>query len=213
MKDEYQRRLTLQGLSYLVYCKRRYYLAYIENLPQYNLFVELGTQAHEDVHKSQCIKISDGYQMTNYTVFSDVYDLIGICDMVEFLRSDDGVDIDFLNDRFQIVPIEYKLGKKRKSVEYIAQVVGQAMCLEEMFHCKINTACIYFTDSKERWYFEITNYYRNLVVEAVQFVRDYDLSVIPPEYKKRCKNCSLFDVCNPRDFHVSNYVDALWEVE
>lgn len=211
--SDYEKVLLLSALSHLVYCKRRYYLAYVEGLEQKNAFVELGTELHEQVHQSTQIRIPNGYSLTNYTVYSKKYGLFGICDMIEFLHNDDGCDVDFLNGRFELVPIEHKIGRVRHSLEYMIQVTGQAMCLEEMFHCHISRGGIYFIEAKERFDFDITDYHRRLVKEALSFVKDYDYQVILPKYQKRCKNCSLFSDCNPKGYHLSQYLNALWEGE
>lgn len=206
----YEQRLTIGAISELVYCKRRYYLAYVEKLPQYNLLIELGAELHEDVHESSCKKTYFGYEWTNYTVFSDDYNMWGVCDKIECHASNDGVDIDQFQGRFQLIPVEYKRGKKRAPLDYIIQVVGYAMCLEEMFHCHISTGCLYFPEEKVRYEFEITNYHRQLVQEAIRFVETYDLSVIHPNYQKRCHGCSLYDFCQPRETRLEEYIQGLW---
>lgn len=202
--------ISLSSILDLVYCKRRYYLRSVERLDDVNADMVLGKQGHEDVDKYK-ISYADGtYSITGMPVYSDEYDLYGICDVVEFIQSDDGVDVDFLNDRVEIVPVEYKHGKVRHCNEYIAQVVAQSLCLEEMFKCKINRGSIYFIDADEYFDFEITKSYRQLVYDAIDFFHEYDGCVIKPEYGRKCKGCAMFDTCGPKKHKIQEYMDELW---
>ena len=202
--------ISLSSILDLVYCKRRYYLRSVERLDDVNVDMVLGKQGHEDVDKYK-ISYSDGaYSITGMRVYSDEYDLYGICDVVEFIQSDDGVDVDFLNDRVEIVPVEYKHGKVRHCNEYIAQVVAQALCLEEMFKCTINKGSIYFIDADEYFDFEITKSYRQLVYDAIDFFHGYDGRVVKPEYGRKCKGCAMFDTCGPKKHKIQEYMDELW---
>lgn len=202
--------ISLSSISHLVYCKRRYYLRFMERLDYVNTYMVLGKQEHEDVDKYNISYVNGTYSVTGMSVYSDTYDLYGICDVVEFISSDDGVDIDFLNDRVEIVPIEYKHGKVKHCNAYIAQVVAQALCLEEMFKCTINKGSIYFIDDDEYFDFNITKSYRQLVYDAIDFCHQYDGYVIKPDYGRKCKGCSMFDVCGPKKHKIREYMNELW---
>lgn len=193
-----------------MFCKRRYYLRQIEGLQDINVYMELGKQQHEDVDISSFSMENETYKMTNVTVFSHQYHLQGVCDVVEFIQDNDGVDIDFLNDRVQIRPVEYKHGAYKTSNEYIAQVVAQALCLEEMYGCVIHQGCIYYVDDNRRFEFEITDTYRKLTLEAIAFVQQYDGQVISPYYHRKCKGCALYEICSPRALQISEYIANLW---
>lgn len=48
-------------------------------------------------------------------VYSEKYHLYGICDVVEFHKNDHGSWIPFLECRCDVVPIEYKHGRIRRT--------------------------------------------------------------------------------------------------
>lgn len=206
----YQKPILLSSIADVVFCKRRYYLRQVEQLQDMNMHMELGKQQHELVDVSSFFMDNGIYKMTNVSVFSHQYHLQGICDLVEFIPDNDGVDIDFLNDRVQICPVEYKHGNYKTSNEYIAQVVAQALCLEEMYGCVINHGCVHYVDDNRRFEFFITDTYRKLTLDAIAFVQQYDGQVIAPTYHRKCRGCALYDVCSPRKLQILEYVENLW---
>ena len=206
-----EKKITPGSILDCVYCKRRYYLRSIEQREHTNVYMELGKEEHESVDKSS-ITYNDGkYIVTNMAVYSSKYELYGICDEVIFEESDDGVDVDMLNIRAMIYPVEFKHGKVRHCNEYISQVVAQALCLEEMFHCSIKKGCIYFVDADEYFDFDISEPYRKIVYDAIEFIIKYNGYPIKPQYSRRCKGCALFDVCAPKKLAIENYMKELWE--
>ena len=210
----YEKSITLSSILDCVYCKRRYYLRDIEQQQNMsNIYLELGKQQHNNVDKCTSGFVGDIFTMTNVSVYSERYHLIGICDMIEFVESYDGIKVTYLDYPVDIVPVEFKHGKTRHCNEYIAQVVAQAICLEEMYDCKIKYGYIYYVDSNERFRVDITNNYRNMVMDVITFINNYDSSLIKPVYSRKCKGCSMFDICSPRETNVSDYVNELWDVK
>lgn len=196
-----------------VYCKRRWYLHSIEHEQESNIYIELGSIEHEYVDECH-LNITNGVlTATNVAVYSNEYSLAGICDMVEFHEKFDGVRVPYCDYTVEIVPVEYKHGKVRSCNEYIAQVVAQAICLEEMYDCKIEKGYIYFVDADERYEVEITDKYRKMVFDAVDFIKNYNFENIKPEYSRKCKGCSVFDVCCPREINIRDYMDILWRCD
>lgn len=214
MISSYNKYITLSSILDCVYCKRRYYLRNIEQQQNpSNIYLELGKQQHSDVDECTSGFIGDVFTMTNVSVYSEQYHLIGICDMIEFVESYDGENVIYLDYPVDIVPVEFKHGKKRCCNEYIAQVVAQAMCLEEMYKCKVKYGYIYYVDSDERFRVDITDNYRGMVIDAITFIDNYDLSLIKPLYSRKCKGCSMFDICRPRETNISDYVNELWDIK
>lgn len=210
-------KITLSSILDYVYCKRRYYLRYIERQTESeptNAYMELGRQEHEVIDKSS-VACKDGkIVVTNMTVHSEQYNLYGICDVVEFEESGDGYDIPEFNTKATIMPIEFKHGKVRHCNEYIAQVVAQAICLEEKYHCNIKYGCIYFVDAKEYFKFDISESYRKMVTDAIVSINELinHSEIVYPNYRSRkCKQCSMYDVCTPEKISVDKYLAGLWE--
>lgn len=205
--------ITFTDISYLVYCKRRYYLSKIEfQHCDENVYLEDGRQVHEKVHVPAVYKENDVYVMTDVMLYSSQYGLYGFCDKIEFRPSENGINmIKPFEGRYEILVIEYKRGKTRYQNSYIAQVVAQVLCIEEMYNCHISKGCLYFVDSNEKYIFDITAKYRQMVFDAVNFIHTYDGHLIKPRYYRKCHGCSLYDICQPRAFCVNDYISELWE--
>jgi CRISPR-associated exonuclease Cas4 len=124
-------------------------------------------------------------------IWNDRLGLIGKADVVEFLADDTPY------------PVEYKHGSRRKSARIAAcddlQVAAQALCLEEMTEQPIREGAIYYATSKRRRVVTIDNALRAAVEAAVDQVRAMieDGFVPPPANDERCRECSLFDLCQP----------------
>lgn len=215
MSSEYIKPITLSSILDCVYCKRRYYLRIVEqqNESRNNIYMEMGRQEHQDVDKSTSGFVNGIYTMTNVLVHSDKYNLIGICDMIEFVESYDGISCAYTDYPVDIVPVEFKHGRSRHCNEYIMQVVAQSVCLEEMYSCKINYGYIYYVDSDERVRVGITQSYRNMLVDVIDFIKSYDFGLIKPVYSRKCTGCSMIDICCPRETCLDDYINDLWRLE
>ena len=205
--------ITFTDISYLVHCNRRYYLSKVESQHcDENVYLEDGRQVHENVHVPAVYRENDVLVMTDVMLYSHQYGLYGFCDKIEFRPSEDGVDmVEPVKGRYEILVIEYKRGKTRQENSYIAQVVAQILCIEEMYKCRVKKGCLYFVESKTSYVFDITPKYRQMVLDAVNFIQTYDGHLIKPRYFRKCHGCSLYDVCQPRTHCVKDYMDDLWE--
>ena len=61
-----------------------------------------------------------------------------MCDIVEFHRADDGVQLYRHRGLFRVYPIEYKKESLKIRDIDILQLTAQAMCLEEMFSTAVS---------------------------------------------------------------------------
>ena len=77
--------------------------------------------------------------------------------MVEFVADETGIAIQGAEGKYRVVPVEYKRGKPKNHDSDIMQLVAQAMGLEEMLLCKIDTGYIYYNAVKRRTRVEITD--------------------------------------------------------
>lgn len=101
----------------------------------------------------------------------------------------------------QLVPVEYKLGRGAGELfPTTAQVIAQAMCIEEMTGAKVQTAAIYVVSERRRESL-VVDQYRGQVESLIDRARSY-LALAPqpaPTYSARlCRSCSVRDVCQPR---------------
>lgn len=130
---------------------------------------------------------------------SKIMGVSGICDIVEFKRSKDGVFIRQFNDTFEVTPIEYKRGKAKKDESDILQVVSQVMCLEEMLVCSIEKGALFYGQTKKRMEVPVTAELRQRVSDIFAEMHQYYERGYTPRVKKSraCSSCSLKDVCLP----------------
>jgi CRISPR-associated exonuclease Cas4 len=205
--------LMLAGIQHFAFCRRQWALVHVDQLWDDNLRTTEGTLLHEKCHdgdSSECrrdVVISRGIP-----IFSRELGVSGECDVVEFRTTANGVPISGRNGLFEVYPVEYKHGEPKDSDIDILQLVGQAMCLEEMLCCKIKSGAIYYGKTKHRIPVEITQERKEAVRKMLSEMhllmrRGYVPKVKPT---KSCKACSLKDLCLPsllKSMPVSNYLE------
>jgi CRISPR-associated exonuclease Cas4 len=97
------------------------------------------------------------------------------------------------------LPVDYKLGKRRKWDNDDVQLCAQALCLEEMLGVNVPKGAIYHVKSRRRRDVVFTDELRRATIQAIDNVRALMLSddVPPAVLKPQCKGCSLHAVCLP----------------
>lgn len=203
--------ILISWIDEYVYCPRRFYLKVLEKYDSVNVYMVEGTIGHRNVDKPRIEKRHDYVKVFSHEVYSKKLRLYGKCDSIEFVKSYNGVYIPLLNGCFSLTPIEFKHGHIRNEKEYNLQLTAQAICLEEMYGCKIEKGYIYYLDSKERYEVEFDEKKRLAVTEYINKIRDLLESpkLIEPLYKKRCAKCSVYDICDPKNNIVNKYMSEL----
>lgn len=206
--------LLLSWISNYGYCPRRFYLSAVEGqAPGSNIYMTEGTISHKKVDTPKVERRGSKISVTRLYVNSEQYHINGICDNVEFSINDSGAYIPFLKESCFITPVEYKHGKIRNETEYDMQLMGQALCLEEMFAIKIDSGFIYYTDAHHRHEVVFNDELRKKTEEALyemhRIINDHIL--LEPRYMKRCPKCSYYDICSPKQKMVSKYMKELWD--
>lgn len=207
--------IPLSYISQYNYCKRR--VALLMNEQQWNDNAETmkGNTEHKIVHtlsshhKGKNIVISDLY------VCSRLLSLSGRCDSLEAYFSEDGYTIPFLDDeKYELYPIEYKHGKLRDELEYELQLCAQAMCLEEMYSCKIDKGAIFYISSHRKKEVFFSEDMRNMVKNTADSLLIMRNNQYIPKAEKslKCEKCSLKEICMP-DVSVSigKYMKNIYE--
>ena len=138
--------------------------------------------------------------------------LSGRLDAIEFHKSDKGIELNNRKGLWQPIIIEYKRGKKKKYNYDNAQLMAQAICVEENFNIKLDYGYIYYNETDNREKVEFTEELRDLTVNAAKEMHQYYKEKIVPraENYKNCKMCSLYNECSPRITkkikNVDNYI-------
>lgn len=192
--------LLLSGIQHFIYCRRQWALIHIEQLWGENYFTIDGKFKHENVDNGIGQKSIDGKKiLRSLPIVSHNLKIQGICDIVEFIPSEDGDFFAKYNGKFQVFPIEYKRGKSKLDESDIVQLVAQAMCLEEMCNTSINQGAIFYFETRRREIINITDDLRQLVKNTFSEMHNYFQKKYTPRVRKnkKCKACSLIDICLP----------------
>jgi CRISPR-associated exonuclease Cas4 len=191
----------LSALNHYLYCPRRCALIHIEQLWDENLFTAEGRIMHDKVDSANTE--SRGNVRIEYSVpiRSLRLGLIGKADVVEFHRMDDGKWLPF--------PVEYKRGKPKIDDCDKVQLCAQAICLEEMLNVEIKNGALFYGRTRRREDVMIDEKLRQETEDAAMKVHALIESAATPkaEYSKKCKKCSLYELCMPKvSRKVSNYL-------
>ena len=191
--------LSISALQHLMFCERRCALVHIEHVWQENVFTAEGRNVHDNVHSADSESRADLRVVRSLRLVSYKLGLSGVADVVEFRKSDKGITLDGANGFWRAFPVEYKRGILKHETSYEVQLCAQAICLEEMLKCSVEDGAIYYGTSRRRQDVKFTPGLRSMTEDAALKLHKLFNSRITPkaEYGKKCKSCSLFEVCLP----------------
>lgn len=180
--------LPLSLLNDYLYCPRRAALKIVEGWRQANQHTERGDIVHEHSDLPGYEVVKGVTLLRALPVYSEKYGLSGKCDIVE--QHPDG----------SMVPVEFKLGKRRKWENDDAQVCAQALCLEEISGRAVTRGAIFHADSKRRREVVFTPELRETTIAAIRALHGLLSSSEVPRapYREACEECSLFKICLPK---------------
>ena len=193
--------LPLSGIQHFLFCRRQWALIHVERQWQENALTVEGRILHGRVDDPFFTEKRQGVIVArSVPVASPSLGLSGVCDVVEFTESPQGVHLPGHEGRFLPAPVEYKRGKKKQEHSDEAQLCAQAICLEDMLAVSIPTGYLYYGQTRRRVAVALTGALRDLVRRAAQEMHAYFQRGYTPKVKpfKGCKSCSLADVCLPR---------------
>ncbi len=183
----------ISALQHFVFCPRQCALIHIEQVWSENRLTAEGRIMHERVHGEGNESRGDVRMARGVFLRSLQLGLVGMADVVELYRID--------KDRWQPFPVEYKRGKPKHDHCDAIQLCAQAMCLEEMLSTSVPAGALFYGRTRRRFDVDFDEKLRQETEETSNAVRQLIASGItpPPEYTKRCKNCSLIEKCMPRE--------------
>jgi CRISPR-associated exonuclease Cas4 len=192
--------LPLSGIQHFLFCRRQWALIHIEHQWQENVLTVEGNILHNRVDDPFFSEKRKGVIVTrSLPVASPSLGLAGVCDVVEFTQSAQGVHLPGYEGAFMPAPVEYKRGKQKQEPSDEAQLCAQAICLEEMLAVSIPTGYLYYGQTRRRVTVALTSALREVVYKAAQEMHAYFQRGYTPKVKafKGCRSCSLADVCLP----------------
>lgn len=196
-EDQY---LMLSGIQHFLFCRRQWALIHIEQQWEENVRTVEGKHLHEKVDQP-FIREKRGEKLIvrAMPVKSNELKISGVCDVVEFIRNENGVELSGMEGKFLAYPVEFKRGKPKTDESDVMQLTAQAICLEEMMLCEVNIGYIFYSEIKHRVEVPITSEYKSKVKNMIVEMYNYYTKRYTPIVKvgKFCKSCSLQHICLP----------------
>jgi len=214
-EDDY---LMLSGIQHFKFCKRQWALIHIEQQWAENVRTMEGAYVHEKVDNPFIReKRSDKLFVRSMPIKSQTLGLSGVCDMVEFIACEEGVNIQGLKGKYIAYPVEYKRGRPKKDRSDVLQLTAQAMCLEEMLLCEVSKGAMFYDATKHRLEVELTDELKNEVTKNAEEMHRYYERKHTPKVKTgpHCKQCSLNNICMPEILNkhsVRKYIEGNLEL-
>src|SRR5512138_1239405 len=116
MKPEYQpdELLPLSGIQHFLFCRRQWALIHVERQWQENALTAEGRIMHKRVDDPFFTEVRNGViTARSVPVASYRLGFVGVCDVVEFMASPDGIQLPGRNVSYMPAPVEYKRGKEK----------------------------------------------------------------------------------------------------
>jgi len=202
--------LLLSGIQHIAFCPRQWALIHIEQQWAENVKTIEGQHLHERVDDPFLKDSSPNLVVWRaVNLISNTLGLTGRADVVEFKKSDTGIELPGKTGRWTPYPVEYKRGKPKPDERDEVQLCAQAMCMEEMFETSILEGALFYGEVRRRTVVQFTDEIRQKVHGyAAEMHRLFDLALTPlPVYKSHCKSCSLFDLCLPQNIQKNGDVN------
>ncbi len=194
MDDDY---LAISALQHYAFCPRQFALIHVEQAWAENRFTSEGKVLHERVDSG----VAEQRRGTRYergvSLISQAYKLTGKMDLLEIENGDPP----------RYFPVEYKRGKPKVQDWDRIQLCAQALCIEEMRAdtlqaTQITEGAIWYWEVRKREPVEIDAALRAATIDVIEGARAVLVSgkTPPPVNDKRCRACSLIDLCEPHTF-------------
>lgn len=183
--------LALSGLQHIAYCERQWALIHIEGQWADSYDTVRGDLFHERAHTEGYSTVRGVKAVRSMRVVSRTLGIAGVADIVEFSNGE-------LPTRL-VCPVEYKVGKPKVEDWDRLQVCAQALCLEEMFGCRIGEGALFYGETRRRERVVLDEDVRSRVETLVRRMHELFDSGSTPLGRKgsKCRRCSLADVCLP----------------
>lgn len=193
--------LQLAGLQHFVFCRRQWALIHLEQQWQENLRTIEGNILHEKAHDRDSEELrGDRLIVRGMAIHSRTLGISGACDVVEFQQTPTGVPLHGREGIWKPYPVEYKRGTSKIHDADRLQLCAQAMCLEEMLCCTVESGALFYGETRRReqviFAEELREQVRTYLTEMhALYQRGYTPKVKP---SKSCNACSLRELCLPK---------------
>jgi CRISPR-associated exonuclease Cas4 len=202
--DDY---LAISALQHYAYCSRQFALIHVEQAWEENRFTTEGKILHERVDSGKAEQRGKLRYERGVLIKSERYGIQGKMDLLEIESGEPS----------RFFPVEYKRGKPKIEDWDRIQVCAQALCLEEMRQISISEGALWYWEVRRREPVEINETLRATTIAMIGSARQLlqtGHTAPPTDDKKRCKACSLKEICKPEVFRKdqsSDYINKLFD--
>lgn len=212
--------LMLSGIQHFAFCPRQWALDHICQQWEDNHLTIEGDWLHRRADDPYAMEYDSGnVLLRSVSVKSYRLGFYGIADLIELYPFDDDTKPAFTVTRYpgrwSVLPVEYKHGKAKADDTDEVQLCAQAMCLEEMHGIEIPRGAIFYGTTRRRVSVSFSDMLRKHVEELAEAMhRLFRRGEVPEaSAQKKCRSCSLQDICMSQDLShapsVDEYLKAL----
>lgn len=198
--------IAISALQHYAYCPRQFALIHIEQVWEENRFTAEGRLLHERVDSGVAEQRRETRYERGVLLHSQQYRLTGKMDLLEIEQG----------DPLKYYPVEYKRGKPKVEDWDRIQLCAQALCIEEMRDAVVDEGAIWYWEVRKREPVVIDGALRattKAMIEGAHALLSLGRTPLPIEDRKRCRACSLLDLCEPDTFrndHSAKYIYELF---
>jgi CRISPR-associated protein Cas4 len=193
--------LALSGIQHICFCRRQWALIHVERQWEENLRTAEGHLIHQRVDDPFFTESRGDVIISRaFPLVSHALGLYGVADVIEYIRSENGISLPGHEGFWTMRPVEYKRGKPKIDERDEVQLCAQAICLEEMFDVHIGRGDFYYNEVRRRVPLLLSATLRDRVYSLSEEMHDLFKQGVTPsaDSSKKCNLCSLQNVCMPR---------------
>lgn len=201
--------IMISALQHYAFCPRQFALIHVEQAWEENQYTAEGKVLHQRVDSGAAEKRRRLRTERGVLLHSERFHLRGKMDLLEIE----------LCEPMKYFPVEYKRGKPKVSDWDRIQLCAQAICLEEMRSIHIDRGAIWYWEVRKRVPVDLDLALRRTTIETINHARDLlarGFTPPPINDRKRCRKCSLKDLCKPDSFYhdqSESYIASLFSEE
>jgi CRISPR-associated exonuclease Cas4 len=180
--------VPISALNQYTFCPRRCWYMHVAHEFLDNAHTVEGTLLHERADSGEATRRGELWQDRSVYLYSTRYGLTGRADLIE-------------EQSGKIYPVEYKKGRRGEWSNDQVQLCAQALALEDMLGRDISRGFLYYAATGRRQEVPLTEELRQETIETIARVRALLRGGQRPPaiYAPKCKGCSLYRVCLPRE--------------
>ncbi len=198
--------IMLSALQHYAFCPRQFALIHVEQVWAENYFTAHGNLLHERVDSCEPEQRGNVRFERGVAVKSNQLKVNGKLDLLEIEGKPPKL----------YFPVEYKRGKPKIESWDKIQLCAQALCLEEMRDISIDKGALWYWQIRKREQVLLDDNLRAETLAAIKgahAILSSGKTPKPTANKKRCRACSLVDLCEPDTFrqdHSKKYIQDLF---